>query len=164
MDIIQLQELSLGNFKRYGSYAHLFSSSGDPIDNNNKIFSRKLLKQDLSRDSVSYSLLRIQPCEYKISRLEQLAFTAKMLMPIDGDIALGVAPPNCGTAPAVDNIEAFRIPQITLVILQSGVWHHPPFSLSRKPVNILVALPGRLYENDLTAIKIADTDQPVIKV
>ncbi|MCP3968272.1 MAG: ureidoglycolate hydrolase [Lentisphaerae bacterium] len=164
MKKIKIQKLSIEKFHRYGSFANMLNATGDSIGEGPFIFFRDMLHQDLSRDSVCYSILRVQPREFKIEASEYHNFTAEMLMAMDQDIAIHVAPADSGEDIPVDRFEVFRVPKGTMVILRQGVWHHAPFSLNDKPANILIGLPERLYKNDLVAMKIPEGKQPAIEI
>ena len=51
-------------------------------------------------------------------------------------------------------MKAFIISKGTLVVLKAGVWHHAPFTINDKDLNILVALPERTYANDVVVVEL----------
>ncbi len=164
MKQLQMQELTPEKFTCYGSFADMLHPRADSIGSGPFVFFRDMLHQDLGRDSICYSVLQVQPRDFLITVSERHNFTAEMLMPLDQDVAIHVAPANCGEEVPLDKIEIFKVPKITMVILGTGVWHHTPFALGNAPANVLIGLPKRLYDNDLVALDIPGDQQPEIKL
>lgn len=148
MKTLQPQALSPEKFKRYGDYAGMPQASGDYIGSSPITFYRDILIQSLPDAQIAYSTLRIDPREPVIDCSEYHNQTAEMLMPLDGDIIMHVAPADTGQEVPLDKIELFRVPRLTMVVVRPGVWHHAPFTTGQQPVNILIGLPERAYAND----------------
>jgi ureidoglycolate lyase len=148
MKTLDIQKLSIEKFKRYGSFAEMLNTDSDFIGEPPIVFFRDMLRQDIGDTAVCYSILRVEPRGNVINCSEYHNNTAEMLMPMDRDIAIHVAPADCGGEVPVDKIEMFLVPKGTMVILRPGVWHHAPFSLDGKTANVLIGLPERLYATD----------------
>ena len=76
--------------------------------------------------------------------------TAEILLPLDGDIVIHVAPPS--NKPVPELTEAFYVPKGTMVKLNTGVWHLAPFAMDLDEVHVLIALPERIYFNDCIVV------------
>lgn len=72
----------------------------------------------------------------------------EIVLPLDGDILMHVAPAGPEKEFPYEKAEVFLVPRGTLARLRPGVWHHAPFSLRSEVVNCLIALPERTYKND----------------
>ena len=46
-----------------------------------------------------------------------------------------------------------------MVIMRPGVWHHAPYVLESKPVNLLVGLPEMTYIKDCYAIELEEENR-----
>lgn len=125
-----------------------------------------MVQQDLGGVSIaSYSSLRVAPREFRIDITEYHTKAAEVLLPLDGDILMHVAPPSPPKAAVpLDKIKVFRVPCGTLVTMRPGVWHHAPFTLTDKPVNMLIVLPERIYATDCVVVELSAADQIKIDV
>ena len=159
MKTLEVQELSLEKFDRYGKFADMLNVDCDFIGEKPITFFRDMLRQDLKDTAVCYSILQVENRDEVIDISEYHNHTAEMLMPMDCDIIMHVAPADCSQEAPVDKIELFRVPKGTMVILRPGVWHHAPFAVNAKSANILIGLPERLYANDCEVAEIPEEKQ-----
>jgi ureidoglycolate lyase len=116
-----------------------------------------MIPLNLGRNTlVSFSTCRVSPSPWVITVMEYHTFCQEGILPLDGAILLALAPATANEDLPWDRIEVFRIPQGTLVMLRSGVWHGGPFADQADPVNVLITLPERTYANDchVTAIPV----------
>lgn len=148
MKTLPVQKLTLEKFDRYGKFADMLKVKGDFIGAKPIVFFRDMLRQDLKDTAVCYSVLQVGARDQVVDVSEYHDHTAEMLMPLDCDVVIHVAPADCGPDAPVDRIELFRVPKGTMVILRPGVWHHAPFAIGAKTANILIGLPERLYATD----------------
>lgn len=159
MNTLPVQDLSLEKFNRYGQFADMLNVEGDFIGEKPIIFFRDMLRQDLKDTAVCYSILQVESREKVVNVSEYHDHTAEMIMPMDCDIIVHVAPANCGAPVPADKIELFRVPKGTMIILRPGVWHHAPFPINAEKANILIGLPERLYATDCKVAEIPAGDQ-----
>ena len=163
MKELTMQELTLEKFERYGRFADMLNVNCDFIGEKPITFFRDMLRQDLKDTAVCYSILQVGPREKIVDISEYHDHTAEMLMPMDCDVVIHVAPADCMTDVQTDKIELFLIPKGTMIILRPGVWHHAPFTLNGKTANILIGLPERLYATDCKVSKIPLEKQIQVK-
>jgi ureidoglycolate lyase len=155
MKRIPLKELALNTFLPYGTYTSLSDPQGIKIGDEPIEFFRDLIQVNLGvNNSVSLSSCRIFKRPPIIDVTECHSSCGEGLLSLDGDIAIHVGPATPNGEVPLDRIEAFVIPKGTFVSLRPGVWHHAPFTMGGKPVNVLVVLPERTYANDCTVHKI----------
>lgn len=154
------EPLSLASFKPFGYFDTMTEATGQKLGAPPVEFFRDMVQQDLGQHNiVSYSTCRCEPREPVVSVLECHSRTAEVMLPLDNDMLLQVAPATAGGCPPeLDQLRVFHVPQGTLVVLRPGVWHHGPFALNNRPVNILIALPERTYANDCTTYEIPETN------
>ncbi len=72
----------------------------------------------------------------------------EIVLPLDGDILMHVAPAVPEKEFPFDQAEVFLVPRGTICCLRYGVWHHAPYAFRAEVVNCLIALPERTYMND----------------
>ncbi|MBE3064911.1 MAG: ureidoglycolate lyase [Spirochaetes bacterium] len=72
----------------------------------------------------------------------------EVVLPLDGDVLMHVAPAVPEKEFPFDSAEVFLVPRGTICCLRPGVWHHAPYAVGATVVNCLVALPERTYMND----------------
>jgi ureidoglycolate lyase len=149
-NIMESKELTLEDFRKYGSYVKLpeasspsfFKIGKPPIE-----FFPDLLSLNLDNKALGISLCQVQPRQGKIDLLEHHNRTEEGILPLDGEVFLQLGGPTEGEVTPW-NIELFRIPKLTFVSLKRGVWHHAPFVVGNKVVNILILLAERTYHSD----------------
>ena len=162
-NIMKPKELTLENFEKYGSYVKLSEVSSPCLFKIGKPpmeFFPDLLALDLDGKTTGISLCKVQPRKLKIDFLEHHNCTEEGILPLDGEILLQVGAPTPGEIPP-SNIEFFRIPHLTFVKLKIGVWHHAPFAVDNKAVNILILLAKRTYHSDCELQEISETDDNI---
>ena len=50
-----------------------------------------------------------------------------------------------------------------MVVIRRGVWHHAPFSANDTPVNTMIVLPERTYNNDCIVVEFNGDDRIVFE-
>lgn len=152
--------LTVESFAAFGFYADMLHANGEKLGAPPVEFFRDMVQQDLGQHNrVSYSTCRCAPRDPVVCILECHSRTAEVMLPLDNDMLLHVAPATAGGCPPeLDKLRVFRVPQGTLVVLRPGTWHHGPFALNDRPVNILIALPERTYANDCTTHVIPESN------
>lgn len=148
MKTITIKELKKEDFQKYGYYANLMGRDTPVIGESPIEFYRDIIQLHLGNLSlVSISVCRILVREPVIDALECHNYTAEGIYSLDSDLII-----QAGQAteeePEIDSIEAFRVPQNTMIVFRPGVWHHAPFVYEKKEANLLVILPERTYKTD----------------
>lgn len=162
MKTIKVQKLTREAFHKFGDYANLI----DPLDqcatgpkDATLAFFRDMLPVDLGGAMPSFSTCRIMPRAMKIDAAEFHNHTCEAAMPLDQDAIIWVAPAGAGKELPADEVEAFYVPQGTIVKLQPGVWHHALFATEDRPLNVMIVLPERAYCNDIYCIEVPAEEQ-----
>lgn len=153
MKKLNVEKLSSGSFSLFGTFVDLKGKAetigAPPIE-----FLRDMVQHDLGGNAiVSYSICRVGPRPFVIDTTEYHSKTAEMMLGLDGDMLIHVGPatPPCDSPP-IEKFRVFKIPAMTLVVIRPGVWHHAPFALGKKELNVLIGLPERAYANDCVCL------------
>ncbi len=149
-DTVEPKELTLENFRRYGSFVRLpevsdkdfFRMGESPIE-----FFPDLASLNIDGKILGISLCRVLPRELKIDLTEHHNYSEEGILPLDGDVLFYVGTPT-GDATLPEQIEVFEVPSLTFVCLKRGVWHYAHFARGNKPVNCLILLAERTYHSD----------------
>ncbi|MFP4157618.1 MAG: ureidoglycolate lyase [Opitutales bacterium] len=158
--------LSLADFSPFGVFANMLHPDSARLGMPPVEFYRDMVQQDLGLASiVSFSTCRIEQRDLRIDALECHSRTAEMMLPLDNDILIQLAPATpASVEPDLRQVKVFHVPRGTLFVMRPGVWHHGPFVTNHSPANILVALPERTYANDTVTFQIPDSLQPIIQI
>lgn len=146
---IKFKELNLEDFQLYGSFTDMLAPDGYCFEGAGFRFYRDCTQQYLGTGAqASFSLCEVQERPFVIDCSEYHNYCAEAILPLDGDILMHVGPAVSSESPPLDEIEVFRVPKGTLVVVKPGVWHHAAFAFQCQKVNILCILPERTYMND----------------
>ena len=162
MKKIKVQKLTYEAFHKFGTYSMVIDpfreEAAGPKDAD-CVFFRDLLQQDLGCSTASFSTCRVVPRPLIITDAEFHNHTCETAIPLDGDAILWFAPASADKIFPVDKVEAFYIPRGCAVNCRPGVWHHAPYAVNGKPVNVLVVLPERTYARDTFCIALPDKER-----
>jgi ureidoglycolate lyase len=81
-----------------------------------------------------------------------------MIMPLDDDMILHVAPASAGT-PVTHLAKAFIVPKNTLVKMNAAIWHLAPLPATKDALTAMIILPECTYANDCTVVDLAEDEQ-----
>ncbi len=82
----------------------------------------------------------------------------ELLMPLDDDMIIHVAPASSGK-PVPDHVQAFLVPKHTLVKLKTAIWHLAPLPVNNDKLTTLIILPEATYINDCFVVDLAEDEQ-----
>jgi ureidoglycolate lyase len=153
---VKIKELSTEAFKPYGSYANMVKPTGPKMGGFHPDMAVMTLGQ---ANEAAFSVTQVQKKENIIDAMECHNHTGEGILPLDGDVLVHVAPASRTDKVPMDQVEVFRVPKGTLLILRPGVWHCAPFAEKTDVVNVLVVLPERTYANDIYFYMVPKDDQ-----
>ena len=93
----------------------------------------------------------------KITQAEYHTTTPEMILPLNDDMILHVAPASAGT-PVPELTKAFIVPKGTLVKINTAIWHLAPLPVNESELQALIILPECTYANDCTVVDFEEKD------
>ena len=93
-----------------------------------------------------------------ITQQEYHTTTWEMIMPLDDDMILHVAPASAGT-PVTEHAKAFIVPKHTLVKMNAAIWHLAPLPAKNPQLTAMIVLPECTYANDCTVVDLPAEQQ-----
>ncbi len=157
MKKIESKELTLEGFEKYGSYKNLINPEGIKIGEVPIEFFRDLVSLKLGNSNIaSIGVNRVSNRERRIDTSEYHNYTGEGIMPLDGDVLMYVAPASVEEEFPEDQVDVFKVPRGTFVVLNPGVWHHASYAIDSDYVNVLIILPERTYVNDCHVIELSN--------
>ena len=112
-----------------------------------------------SQHRVGYSPIVVKkPEKMIITQQEYHTTTWEMILPMDDDMILHVAPASAGT-PVGQYAQAFIVPKHTLVKLNAAIWHLAPLPASKEALTAMIILPECTYANDCTVVDLPADQQ-----
>jgi len=149
MRVIPWKKLSVEAFADFGAFASMVEPSGPHLGAEPIQFYRDMVQSQLGAVPVaSFGVCRVARRPLVLDVSEYHDTTCEIILPLDGNILMHVAPAVPQKEFPFDQVEVFLVPRGTICCLRPGVWHHAPFALETKVVNCLIALPERTYMND----------------
>jgi len=112
-----------------------------------------------SNHRVGYSPILVKkPEKMVITQQEYHTTTWEMILPMDDDMILHVAPASAGT-PVSHLVKAFLVPKHTLVKMNAAIWHLAPLPAFKEQLTAMIILPECTYANDCTVVNLTADEQ-----
>ena len=158
MKTIKVQPLTHEEFAPFGQFYTMDKPEGYALCGEiHQFFPDRLLAD--SNHRVGYSPILVKkPEKMVITQQEYHTTTWEMIMPLDDDMILHVAPPSAGTV-IPDYVQAFIVPKHTLVKMNAGVWHLAPLPSEKEMLTAMIILPECTYANDCTVVDLKTDEQ-----
>ena len=150
--------LSLEEFASFGQFYAIDDPKGYALCGElHQFFPDRLTAA--SQHRVGYSPILVKkPEKMIITQQEYHTTTWEMIMPLNDDMLLHVAPASAGT-PVTQFAKVFRVPKHTLVKMNAGVWHLAPLPATQEERNALIILPECTYANDCCVVDLPEEQQ-----
>ena len=112
-----------------------------------------------SNHRVGYSPILVKkPAEMVITQQEYHTTTWEMILPLNDDMILHVAPAS-GGIPVTEQAKAFLVPKHTLVKMNAAIWHLAPLPANVEELAAMIILPECTYANDCTVVDLTPEQQ-----
>jgi ureidoglycolate lyase len=112
-----------------------------------------------SQHRVGYSPILVKkPQRMVITQQEYHTTTWEMILPLNDDMILHVAPASAGT-PVTEYAQAFLVPKNTLVKMNAAIWHLAPLPANKEQLTAMIILPECTYANDCTVVDLKPEEQ-----
>lgn len=150
---VKAKKLTMESFAKFGHFGNMTEPDGFYTGGDAFLFYRDMVRMHVGpRMGMGFSPLVVKkPAEYRVPCMEFHDYTAEVMLPLEDDAVLCLAPANGGETPSAEQIEAFIIPKGTLIHINPGTWHYVPMPVNKEQASVLIVLPERTYRNDLIA-------------
>ena len=155
---IKVQPLTKEAFAPFGQYYDMVNPDGYALKGETHRFfpDRVVAAQGLN---VAYSPLLVKkPEKMIIKQAEYHTRSCEMLLPLNDDMILHVAPPSAGK-PVPEETKAFLVPKNTLVKMNACVWHLAPLPKTADEIAVMVILPECTYINDCIVVDFKEEEK-----
>ena len=158
MKKIKVQMLTEENFAPFGQFYNFEKPDGYPLKGAIHTFYPDRIVGD-SNHRLGFSTLTVRrPERMIITQQEYHTTTWEMILPLDDDMILHVAPASAGV-PVTELAQAFIVPKYTLVKLNAAVWHLAPLPANKDQLTAMIILPECTYANDCTVVDLKPEEQ-----
>ena len=155
---LKVQPLTHEAFAPYGQFYKMEQPEGYALCGELHQFFPDRLVAD-SDHRVGYSPILVKkPEKMVITQQEYHTTTWEMILPMDDDMILHVAPASAGT-PVTQFAKAFLVPKHTLIKMNAAIWHLAPLPASKDQLTAMIILPECTYANDCTVVELAEDQQ-----
>ena len=112
-----------------------------------------------SNHRIGYSPILVKkPAKMVITQQEYHTTTWEMILPMNDDMILHVAPASAGT-PVTQYAKAFLVPKHTLVKMNAAIRHLAPLPANADQLAAMIILPECTYANDCTVVDLPEDQQ-----
>ena len=155
---VKVQPLTYEAFAPYGRFYAMGQPKGYALCGELHKFYPDRLTADCDH-RVGYSPIQVRkPERMIITQQEYHTTTWEILMPMDDDMIVHVAPASAGV-PATEYAQAFIVPKFTMIKLNASVWHLAPLPVNNEQPTAMVILPECTYANDCTVVDLTPEQQ-----
>lgn len=155
---IKAEKITKENFAPFGQFYTMDKPEGYGLSGELHTFYPDRLTAD-SNTRVGYSPITVKkPEKMIITQQEYHTTTWEMILPLNDDMILHVAPASAGV-PVTEFAKAFIVPANTLVKLNSAIWHLAPLPKSKDELKAVIILPECTYANDCTVVDLKENQQ-----
>ena len=148
---IKVEALTHEAFAHFGQFSPMEQPQGYALCGELHQFFPDRLAAD-STHRVGYSPILVKkPEKMVITQQEYHTTTWEMILPLDDDMILHVAPASAGT-PVTHLAKAFLVPKHTLVKMNAAIWHLAPLPATKEQLTAMIILPECTYANDCTVV------------
>ena len=162
MRTIKVEALTKEAFAPFGQYYTMDTPDGYPLSGEiHRFFPDRVVAYQ--GQNVAFSPILVKKPEImKITQSEYHTTTCEMIMPLNDDMILHVAPPSAGK-PLPEYTHAFLVPRHTLIKMNACVWHLAPLPANVDELCAMIVLPECTYMNDCKVVDLAADEQFVIE-
>ena len=161
MKTIQVEPLTKEAFAPFGSYYNMEDPDGYALCGElHRFFPDRVTAYQGHNVAFSPILVK-KPEEMLITQAEYHTTTSEMILPLNDDMILHVAPPSAGK-PLPEYTKAFLVPKHTLIKMNACVWHLAPLPANAPELAAMIILPECTYMNDCTVVDFKEEEKFVI--
>lgn len=143
---IKVDKITSDNFRNYGQLVSVNSEQSPDIDSGLVKFWAKQAVY-LMEGKTEIGILQVQKHEMVFDQLENHFKSSTLLISVDGDFILPVAP--CSDEiPGITDLKAFEIKQGQAVLINEKCWHGEVYPIGKEKITVLVFLAENTLAND----------------
>lgn len=158
MRTVKVMPLTHEDFAPFGQFYPMTQPQGHALCGELHQFFPDRLTAD-SNHRLGFSPIIVKkPQRMVITQSEYHTTTWEMILPMDDDMILHVAPASGGT-PVTHLAKAFLVPKHTLVKMNAAIWHLAPLPANKDQLTALIVLPECTYANDCTVVDLSEDQQ-----
>ena len=155
---VKVEALTHGAFAPFGQFYTMEQPEGYALCGELHQFFPDRLTAD-SNHRIGYSPILVKkPERMVITQQEYHTTTWEMILPMDDDMILHVAPASAG-APVTHLAKAFLVPKHTLVKMNAAIWHLAPLPANNDELTSIIVLPECTYANDCKVVDLTPEQQ-----
>lgn len=158
MKTIHAVPITREEFAPFGQFYTMDQPDGYPLCGAIHQFYPDRMTGDASHRLGFSPLVVKKPERMVITQQEYHLQSWEMILPLDDDIVLHVAPASAGK-PVPEHVKAFIVPKHTLVKLNTAIWHLAPLPANNEQVTVMIVLPEATYINDCIVVDLNDDEQ-----
>lgn len=155
---IRIEPLTAERFAPFGRFYNMDDPAGYALEGAiHKFYPDRI--RDAYTGHVGFSAIRVRkPERMVVDSIEYHTTTSEIIMPLNDDMILHVAPASAGT-PVTQYTQAFRVPCGTMVQINAAIWHLCPLPAEKEELRALIILPECTYANDCTVVPLEPEEQ-----
>ena len=158
MRTVKALPITCENFAPYGQFYTMTDPKGYALCGELHKFFPDRITAD-SHHRIGFSPITVKkPERMIITQQEYHTTTWELIMPLNDDMLLHVAPASAGK-PVPELAEAFIVPKNTLVKLNAAIWHLAPLPAEKEELTAMIILPECTYANDCTVVDLPEEQQ-----
>lgn len=159
---IKVEKLTKEAFAPFGAYYDMANPQGYALCGElHSFYPDRLLTHPTTQ--MAFSPIQVKnPGEIKITQVEYHTTTAEIIMPLNDDMILHVAPPSAGK-PLPEFTKAFLVPKNTIIKMNACVWHLAPLPANVDMLTAMIVLPECTYMNDCIVVSLKEEEQFIIE-
>lgn len=158
MRMIKAEPITKEAFAPFGTYYDMLHPSGYALEGEiHKFYPDRISDSAVTR--IGYSPIVVKKEERRvITASEYHTTTPEMILPLDDDMIIHVAPAS-GGVPVTEWAQAFIVPKGTLVKINTAIWHLAPLPVHADELHAMIILPECTYANDCTVVDLKEEEQ-----
>lgn len=158
MKTVKVEKLTRESFAPFGTFYTMSSPDGYALCGELHSFYPDRVTAD-SNHRIGFSPITVKkPERMIITQQEYHTTTWEMILPLDDDMILHVAPASAGKV-VTELAKAFLVPKNTLVKINAAIWHLAPLPAYNDKLTAMIILPECTYANDCTVVDLAEDEQ-----
>ena len=155
---IKAEKITHESFAPFGQFYTMDKPLGYALKGELHSFYPDRLTADCNH-RVGYSPITVKkPEKMIITQQEYHTTTWEMILPLNDDMILHVAPASAGK-PVTEHAKAFIVPKNTIVKMNAAIWHLAPLPATKDELCAVIILPECTYANDCTVVDLKPEEQ-----